>query len=639
MLHGHSNTESSESSSSGFFREDNAHIHRHGYKDPMHHESIISNMLRKNLVNTPMDLNLSFSSRAQGRCSSAECIQEDGEGSISSKDGGSHFSSPQRPTPYVYEAGQLFSQHLQAKRARVESIIRGMSFAPGNISLGIERIEEREQSLMKEEENPVESKRKRRLVSPISHLLKESTRPSWESNKEEECQQLKKRLRALQRQLRQLQKKFVHVHELSDSDQSQQRSEITKQANLKEAFHIHRDKNPLFDGYQDLVWRPVSEIKVSEGESFCNVKRFSQILKQELSTAIAQTVDTVFKEFPSNLGQVALKPSTPHAPIPAENGIASPLPREVLLGGNPSRKSLSRSCHQNSVSSPAQTQSEALSLVKNKSLNSPSPPTSPQLTRRSYKYPQVSLSYPLAMAPQVQETHILSHLLGCNQTGQLSSSPRVHSSSPDRSSPGSVDLPWEAIPLKSGTNSYHMSHQPCELHFRSSPVESYGLPQLKEGLNPGHLKKAKLMFFFTRYPSSNILKTYFPDVKFNRCITSQLIKWFSNFREFYYIQMEKFARQAVAEGAADASELTVGRTSELYRTLNMHYNKANDFQVPEQFLEIATVTLREFFEAIISRKDLDPSWKKSIYKVIAKLDCEIPDTFQSPGFLQEILQS
>ncbi|XP_078516027.1 prospero homeobox protein 1-like [Lissotriton helveticus] len=147
------------------------------------------------------------------------------------------------------------------------------------------------------------------------------------------------------------------------------------------------------------------------------------------------------------------------------------------------------------------------------------------------------------------------------------------------------------------------------------------------------------MFFFTRYPSSNVLKTYFPDVKFNRCITSQLIKWFSNFREFYYIQMEKFARQAVAEGTTVANDLTVARTSELYRTLNMHYNKANDFQVPEQFLEIATVTLREFFGAIISGKDLDPSWKKSIYKIIAKLDCEIPDTFQSPGFPQEILQS
>lgn len=67
--------------------------------------------------------------------------------------------------------------------------------------------------------------------------------------------------------------------------------------------------------------------------------------------------------------------------------------------------------------------------------------------------------------------------------------------------------------------------------------------------------------------------------KFNRCITSQLIKWFSNFREFYYIQMEKFARQAINDGVTDTEELTVSRDSELYRALNMHYNKANDFEV------------------------------------------------------------
>ncbi|XP_055012822.1 uncharacterized protein LOC110171946 isoform X2 [Boleophthalmus pectinirostris] len=35
----------------------------------------------------------------------------------------------------------------------------------------------------------------------------------------------------------------------------------------------------------------------------------------------------------------------------------------------------------------------------------------------------------------------------------------------------------------------------------------------QEGLSPCHLKKAKLMFFYTRYPTSNTLKTYFPDVK------------------------------------------------------------------------------------------------------------------------------
>ncbi|TWW68884.1 Prospero homeobox protein 1 Homeobox prospero-like protein PROX1 [Takifugu flavidus] len=68
--------------------------------------------------------------------------------------------------------------------------------------------------------------------------------------------------------------------------------------------------------------------------------------------------------------------------------------------------------------------------------------------------------------------------------------------------------------------------------------------------------------------------------KFNRCITSQLIKWFSNFREFYYIQMEKFARQAINDGVTGSEELSVSRDCELFRALNMHYNKANDFECP-----------------------------------------------------------
>lgn len=67
--------------------------------------------------------------------------------------------------------------------------------------------------------------------------------------------------------------------------------------------------------------------------------------------------------------------------------------------------------------------------------------------------------------------------------------------------------------------------------------------------------------------------------QFSRCITSQLIKWFSNFREFYYIQVEKFARQALVEGVVDAGTLQVSRDSELFRALNMHYNKGNDFEV------------------------------------------------------------
>lgn len=43
--------------------------------------------------------------------------------------------------------------------------------------------------------------------------------------------------------------------------------------------------------------------------------------------------------------------------------------------------------------------------------------------------------------------------------------------------------------------------------------------------------------------------------------------------------MEKFARQAINDGVTGAEELTVSRDCELYRALNMHYNKANDFEV------------------------------------------------------------
>merc|ERR1719219_2361462 len=90
-------------------------------------------------------------------------------------------------------------------------------------------------------------------------------------------------------------------------------------------------------------------------------------------------------------------------------------------------------------------------------------------------------------------------------------------------------------------------------------------------LTPMHLRKAKLMFFWVCSPSSAILKMYFPDIKFNKNNTAQLVKWFSNFREFFYIQMEKYARQALSEGVKSDTELHVTEESELYRLINVHY--------------------------------------------------------------------
>lgn len=56
-------------------------------------------------------------------------------------------------------------------------------------------------------------------------------------------------------------------------------------------------------------------------------------------------------------------------------------------------------------------------------------------------------------------------------------------------------------------------------------------------------------------------------------------------------------------------------------------------QVPDRFLEVAEITLHEFYNAISLAKDSDPSWKKAIYKVICKLDSEVPEDFKSPSYL------
>ncbi|XP_027688341.3 prospero homeobox protein 1 isoform X1 [Chelonia mydas] len=211
---------------------------------------------------------------------------------------------------------------------------------------------------------------------------------------------------------------------------------------------------------------------------------------------------------------------------------------------------------------------------------------------------------------------------------------------------------WESVSLRTKLSSRHLLQPHCALFQLAEPTDrqlpksqatethhgqepALYRPSSQEGLTPGHLKKAKLMFFYTRYPSSGTLKTYFSDVKFNRCITSQLIKWFSNFREFFYIQMEKFSRQALSDGVLSVEMLTVTRDSELARVLNQHYNKANDYEIPSKFLEVSQITLREFFSAISRGCDADPSWKKSIYKVICKLECDIPDAFKSPHGLPD----
>lgn len=43
--------------------------------------------------------------------------------------------------------------------------------------------------------------------------------------------------------------------------------------------------------------------------------------------------------------------------------------------------------------------------------------------------------------------------------------------------------------------------------------------------------------------------------------------------------MEKYSRQALAEGVKDPEELRVTTDCELYRVLNLHYNRNNQIEV------------------------------------------------------------
>ena len=43
--------------------------------------------------------------------------------------------------------------------------------------------------------------------------------------------------------------------------------------------------------------------------------------------------------------------------------------------------------------------------------------------------------------------------------------------------------------------------------------------------------------------------------------------------------MEKYARQAIAEGVKSIDDIVVSTDSELYRVLNLHYNRNNQIEV------------------------------------------------------------
>ncbi|KAI4879360.1 hypothetical protein NFI96_019442, partial [Prochilodus magdalenae] len=460
------------------------------------------------------------------------------------------------------------------------------------------------------------------------------------------------------------------------SGRKHEKQESSRNGNSEEFPEDAMDLDMELDG--GGVWLGCSLVQGEwENTSGTDKEKFAQALKQELANVVARVIDRV----------VRLYAESDQSPTSA-SVLAQEAPASRVLGPNPGKKPrlefgphalLPGGVH-------AAEQAEALPLVAKKLQDKRNP-----LGQGKHKHPLIppqnpGLPFlpqpplPALLPPRNKETFLpscppnppplplpllhytMQHLFTRSLSSiplhkdSLSSEPFMEFRSHNPSFPplppllaqlnpslvdrgrdeglraggvGGMDGGDVALYLGAGAISFHS----CRGRLKMTFLNTLDSLNSQEGLSPCHLKKAKLMFFYTRYPSSNTLKTYFPDVKFNRCVTSQLIKWFSNFREFFYIQMERFARQAAREGLPAAREraLRLGRNSELFRILNMHYNKSNDYQVPDRFVEISELALREFFTAIQSGRDADPCWKKSIYKIICKLDSPVPDSFRLPG--------
>ncbi|MED6291030.1 hypothetical protein CHARACLAT_019444 [Characodon lateralis] len=472
----------------------------------------------------------------------------------------------------------------QAKRARVENIIKGITCTDVTPN-------QREAECTQEEEG-VEV-----LALRQKHMETSGTESVSESHQH----------------VREFRSKFNPIWK----EEKFPRWSVSSEASTDEAFSKSGSESESSPGKNYQGWKKLDHFNSKSDR----VKLMADTLKYELTRAVSRSVDSIFKSMP--LMQTPTEMENSETALPAQ--LAESTQNKLQ-------------CRTAEVQLP-DVQTEALSLVVQK----------PELERMPNFILQPTLAPPLIPKSPIFFSHESEHASERNNSRDHQHGAfRYLQDGRSEGGKPRLDTYWNLVKVKSKVNSrsvrspytHAMPVDQVILETLNLPnvklepdsLEKNNLYMLNECLTTNHLKKAKLMFFYTRYPSSVVLRMCFHDVQFSRCITSQLIKWFSNFREFYYIQMEKFARNALLDGVVDVRDLTVGRESELFRALNMHYNKANDFQVPDRFLEVAEITLREFYVAISMGKDRDPSWKKTIYKVICKLDSDIPPEFKSHYF-------
>ncbi|NXS06037.1 PROX2 protein, partial [Oxylabes madagascariensis] len=433
---------------------------------------------------------------------------------------------------------QLCDQHLQAKRARVESIIQGMSLPPTP-----QAFDKSPEAAFRHErerggEMPQETKRKARAPQQGVGAAGQVA-PTGGSSHAKGCQQLKEQLCFLEQQLRWLQEKFCQVYDSEDAVQTQEDSEKVQPLPGKPEDRLNKDSAtatsnpcqvPLRGSVLEACGLEEAEDRGDTGGLPSAVRVLSQALKHELAVVTSQVVDSILKT-------VWLKADShiqkQHHSLPMPGPDAS---REYSAGGK-CRKPLAKPFPMNAPGSWGSPQAEVLPGASGKSPGSYAGSFSSKGVRKTSRVP--SMGYSLGSATPVQHSQLLSQLLGYRQHNLWGSNSHESPSALERGCPEPLNLHWGTVKLRSSIVRQQQHHP---LPLSPANMESLALlpagrdghrvvlrdmlslgfatcrlsltpRQMQEALTPGHLKKAKLMFFFTRYPSSTLLKTYFLDVQ------------------------------------------------------------------------------------------------------------------------------
>lgn len=281
--------------------------------------TIISQLLKNNM-NKNGGTEPSF--QASGLSSTGSEVHQEDICSNSSRDSPPECLSPfGRPTMSQFDMDRLCDEHLRAKRARVENIIRGMSHSPSVALRGNENEREMAPQSVSPRESYRENKRKQKLPQQQQQSFQQLVSARKEQ-KREERRQLKQQLEDMQKQLRQLQEKFYQIYDSTDSenDEDGNLSEDSMRSEILDARaqdSVGRSDNEMceldpgqfIDRARALIReqemaenKPKREGNNKERDHGPNSlqpegKHLAETLKQELNSAMSQVVDTVVKVF------------------------------------------------------------------------------------------------------------------------------------------------------------------------------------------------------------------------------------------------------------------------------------------------------------------------------------------------------